>query len=335
MNLVIKLSYNIFVSLIVPVFNIEKKLLIRCLDSLIYQSLKNIEIVVVDDASTNSETLRVLNEYHLKYCDKINLIVHNVNKKQGGARNTGLRAAKGVFIGFVDSDDYIHEDMYKLLYEKAIQDNADIVDCDYKVVDYEGKLISEEISINKKKSKNQKLLNSGRIVTKLYKKNMILKNEVFFPEKMVYEDMAIWGLHIFYAKKISKINKYLYFYVKNNNSTVMNCHVHMDDKLKAGEIFYNTMKCRGIIDEYKEEVLIMYFDIYFKSTYRLLAKHKKNYFNIIINIIDTMNSKGIDLTKKNYLDRLNLKQKIELNMIIKLPLLYKIYVYIKYNKYQI
>ena len=110
------------VSVIVPVYNVEKYLS-DCLDSLIKQTLKDIEIICVDDGSTDNSH-KILLEYARKD-DRI-LVLQQENSKQGTARNKGLEIAKGEYIGFVDSDDWVDEDFYEKLYIAAIEKDSDI-----------------------------------------------------------------------------------------------------------------------------------------------------------------------------------------------------------------
>ena len=107
------------VSIIVPVYNVEKYIR-RCIDSLKNQTLEDIEIILVDDSSTDSS---------LEICKKAAeedsriKVIHKVNEGAGLARNAALEIAEGEYIGFADSDDYIDKEMYKTLYEKAEQYN--------------------------------------------------------------------------------------------------------------------------------------------------------------------------------------------------------------------
>ena len=118
------------VSIIIPVFNAEKYLE-KCLDSLVNQTLEDIEIICIDDGSTDN-SLEILKTYEQK--DKRIKVLQQTNKKQGAARNYGIREAIGEYIGFVDSDDWAELDMFEKLYNKAISTDSDITMC--KVIDY-------------------------------------------------------------------------------------------------------------------------------------------------------------------------------------------------------
>ena len=123
---------SVKVSVIIPVYNVEKYLQ-DCIDSLINQTLQEIEFIFVNDASPDN-CLAILLNNEKKYPDKIRVIDSKVNLKQGGARNLGIKAAKGEYIGFVDSDDIVACDMFELLYESVKKDNSDVAFVNYESV---------------------------------------------------------------------------------------------------------------------------------------------------------------------------------------------------------
>lgn len=127
---------NPLVSIIVPVYNVEQYLP-KCIESIINQTLSNIEIILVNDASTDSSG-EIINEYAKK--DKRITTIHKQNGGQGSARNEGLKIAKGKYVGFVDSDDWIDKDMYESLVSKAIKEDSNLVVCNRRVYDVNGKL---------------------------------------------------------------------------------------------------------------------------------------------------------------------------------------------------
>lgn len=121
-------------SIIVPVYNMaaEGKLQF-CMDSLVNQRISDYEIIAVDDASTDN-SLEILREYEADYPQKVRVITYSENRRQGGAKNEGLKAAVGEWIGFIDSDDWIAPDFYGKLLAKAEETGADMVGCDYSLV---------------------------------------------------------------------------------------------------------------------------------------------------------------------------------------------------------
>ncbi len=123
------------VSIIVAAFNEENRIK-TCLDSLINQTLKqDFEVIVINDGSSD-QTGKICDEYTIKY-PSIVTVIHQSNKGQGLARNTGIRCSKGAYIGFVDADDYVDSNMFEVMHESAIKNHADVVVCDVHKV-YEG-----------------------------------------------------------------------------------------------------------------------------------------------------------------------------------------------------
>ena len=118
------------ISIIVPVYNVEQYL-DDCLISIINQTYKNIEIILIDDGSTDKSG-KICDEYAKK--DSRIIVIHKENGGVSSARNAGLRIAKGAYIGFVDPDDWIAEDMYEVLYSNAKKYDADVSVCKYKIV---------------------------------------------------------------------------------------------------------------------------------------------------------------------------------------------------------
>ena len=118
------------ISIIVPIYNIEKYLP-RCLDSILAQTYKNLEVILVDDGSVDNSGM--IADKYARNDQRIN-VIHQVNKGVSAARNAGLDLATGDYIGFVDGDDYIEKDMYERLLFNAIKYKADISHCGYQMV---------------------------------------------------------------------------------------------------------------------------------------------------------------------------------------------------------
>ena len=122
-------------SIIVPVYNMAAEHKLEyCLDSLVNQTLEDYEIIAVDDCSTD-ESWAILQQYEKRFSEKFHAVHSEENKHQGGAKNIGLKLAKGEWIGFIDSDDWIRADMYERLIGKAEETGADLVGCDYCLTD--------------------------------------------------------------------------------------------------------------------------------------------------------------------------------------------------------
>lgn len=231
------------VSVIVPVYNVEKYLN-RCLNSLVKQTLKDIEIIVVNDGSPDNSS-----DIILKYVKKYKNVVY-YNKENGGlsdARNFGIEHANGEYIAFVDSDDYVDKDMLKKLYNKASSSNFDIVCCNFDYVDDNGNFI---------KYGNSKVINdlNGDSIrrcmldiyptawNKLYKKELF-ENGIRFKKGVWYEDVEFLYRLFPYVKSIGTINDSLYHYVQREGAITKT----FDERL-----YHYIDNWNGIIKFYKE-----------------------------------------------------------------------------------
>lgn len=202
------------ISIIVPVYNVEKYLS-TCLDSLINQTLKDIEIICVNDGSTDG-SLEILNEYAKK--DTRIKIITQKNQGLSMARNNGLKEAKGEYISFIDSDDWIDTKMYEKMYQQATEDNTEIVVCNLKLVrgsdeelnDYWP--IKKNGLINREEAQSYLFKYPSYAVNKIYKKNFLIKNNLQFIKGILYEDVPFWVLAILNVSRISYCIDYLYHY---------------------------------------------------------------------------------------------------------------------------
>lgn len=222
------MNHNPDISIIVPMYNVEE-FLPRCVESIINQTHKNIEIILIDDESPDRSG-EIADEYAKK--DERIKVIHQENKWLGGARNSGLKIATGKYVIFVDSDDYIRSDMCELLYNKIEKDNVDMVFFNMHNVDESGIIISTDLfPFDTDKRYNGETvqdtlypliisthsLNSA--VTKIYNREFLIKNNLLFDESVRYAEDYVFCLDIF-PKLISfsYLNVPLYYYVENMNS---------------------------------------------------------------------------------------------------------------------
>lgn len=201
------------VSVIVPVYNMEKYLN-QCMDSLVNQTLKNIEIIVINDGSTD-KSLEILNNYKKKYPNKVK-IIDQENQGISVARNNGLKIASGKYVGFVDSDDYVEFDMFESLLNQIENSDSDIVICNYKefnITTHDFKNISVVHNLNCENIYDDpSIINSIDYApwNKLFKKDLF--DDISFPKNLKYEDLNAILKVFLNAKKITKLDKYLYIY---------------------------------------------------------------------------------------------------------------------------
>ena len=199
------------VSVIVPVYNTEEYLA-RCLDSLCRQSLRDIEIVLVDDASTDSSG-EICEAYAAKDA-RFRVIHHTDNRGVSVVRNTGIAHASGDYLMFVDSDDYVHEDFCRLPYECAVKHRADLVMFGYIVIPPQGGKTTTNTVSNGFRTRDEAVDFSfsayGMVpVNKLYCKSLF--NGILYPEGMIYEDTATSYKLIWKAACIYCIREVLYY----------------------------------------------------------------------------------------------------------------------------
>ena len=263
-------------SVIVPVYN-TSKYLPKCLDSIINQSLKDIEIIIVNDGSSDN-SVEVIKKYQNKYKDKI-VFIDKENGGQGSARNLGIKKAQGDYIGFVDSDDFIEKTMYEEMYESAIDNNSDIVICN--ISDYYEKDDSKKdvlLGLSKNPSINESIVKSvPSVVNKIYRKELLKDLDIAFDESIWYEDMPYSMQMIVNAKKISFVEKPFYNYFHRNVSTMHNKNIGKNlDILKAYDFLIDYLNKEDLYNKYKEEFdFILLKEVYLATTNRILRTSNK------------------------------------------------------------
>ena len=258
-------------SVIVPVYNVEKYI-DKCLNSLVNQTLKDIEIIIVNDGSPdNSE--KIINEYLNKYPDKIKYL----KKENGGlsdARNYGLKYATGEFIAFVDSDDYIDSKMYEDMLNHAINSKSDIVVCATEVVYPKHKKV---IPASFKLTNDYKdfFLSVPMAWNKIFKKSLF-KEPFLFKKNIWYEDLELIPTFVLKTKKISFLDNPYYKYVQREGS-IMNQESFNEKTLdiyKVLESIENKFKTYKEYKNYQEEIEYLYIEHLLYSTALRISDYK-------------------------------------------------------------
>lgn len=262
-------------SVIVPVYNMagEGKLE-YCMDSLVNQTIEDMEIIAVDDASTDS-SLEILRSYQERYPKKVKVIACPVNRRQGGAKNVGLKAATGEWIGFVDSDDWAAPDFYERLLARAGETGADVVGCDYSLVSghtfEQGRVVvnntSDQTGILDQERHRRLILQPGSMVIKIYRHSVIRENGLDFPEGIFYEDNCAGPLWSLYFTHFQRVEEPLYYYYQHDASTVH--HITEErcrDRMRAEEIFYEECERRGVLEAYRPEIEYRFSELYYVIT---------------------------------------------------------------------
>jgi glycosyltransferase involved in cell wall biosynthesis len=323
-----EVEVSINISVIIPVYNVEKYLR-ECLDSIVNQSLKNIEIICVNDGSTDN-SLEILNEYAQK--DDRFVILSQANQGQGVARNKGIDVAQGEYIMFVDPDDWIATGMLELIYNEFKRSNVDVIQFDYTTISEttgKGKISNFEHIANKYfglKVKDGTIFNIHDfkkvffaklpmiIWNKAYSKDFITKNNIKFPPNKHAEDHLFSIKTYFLAKSVLYIKSNLYFYRDRLGSSVnilSDTNFCIFDNLDLTKQFlvefdfypsfekefneYNIYLMGTHFNSIKEESREKYKDIVrqklTKSEYKKFLKNIKNNRSFIENILSFKNKK--------------------------------------------
>lgn len=259
---------NPLVSVIVPVYRVEKYL-DRCLNSIVDQTYKDIEIILVDDGSPDS-CPKMCDEWAKK--DNRIKVIHKQNEGLTSARKAGLFIADGEYVLFIDSDDYIELNMVELLVTKAIETDLDMVLCSY----YKDSDILIPVSMSYDKDlttkeeirdffilpiirpMNDNISTNGFMCTKLYKKSMI-KDKYFASEREYYtEDVVFNSLMALDINGIAIVNKPLYHYCENEDSLTKK---YREDKFemwnKRTDFFENYFKQNGWLELAQSRIIVM------------------------------------------------------------------------------
>lgn len=229
------------VSVIVPFYNVEKYIE-KCLETLVNQTLDDIEIILVNDGSKD-KTVDIVKKYKEMYSNKIVYL----EKENGGlsdARNYAIPYARGEYIAFLDSDDYVETNMYKEMYEIAQKENSDMVECNF-IWEYPNKA---RIDIGTTYNNKHEMIEKIRVVAwnKLIKREILEKSKVQFPKGYRYEDVEFTYKLIPFLEKVSFCKTPMVHYVQREGSIS-----NVQNKRNA-EIF-DVME--HVIDYYKENNL--------------------------------------------------------------------------------
>ncbi len=278
-------------SVIVPVYNMaaEDKLT-WCLDSLVNQTISDYEIIAVDDCSTDN-SLEILRDYERRYPDKFHVTASPENRRQGGAKNLGLEKAKGDWIGFIDSDDWITPDFYEKLLTRAEKTGADMVGCDYHLTHEHSMKIGQVVHNNKpsqtgiltKEKYKSLILDSGSLVVKIYRRHIILDFPNRFPEHIFYEDNAIGNSWMLRAKHFEYLEEPLYYYYQHDTSTVHTItKERCEDRMEAARVMVREAETFGYLEEYRDEIESSFTTLFYVNTlFSYMAGVKKKEYGFV------------------------------------------------------
>ncbi len=263
---------NVKVSIITPVYNVEK-FLGKCIDSILAQTLKDIEIILIDDGSSDG-SWSVIQEYAKK--DNRVIAIQQENAGAAVARNRGLEVAKGEYIGFVDSDDWVDADYFENLYNTGLKQDADIV-CAYVETEVSNLARGSRFSVSVdqyNKSYNVRMKDAIRenkfsldfvIWLNIYRKSMLDRNNItFVPELRTGQD-SVFNTHTsYYANKVITVEKPVYYHINRRDGSLMTGYNYtIDGILSRALVFEETVRFMNSVEDYNKEM-------YKKRIYRVL-----------------------------------------------------------------
>ena len=300
------------ISIIIPVFNIEKYL-DRCIKTVINQTYSNIEIIIVDDGSTDKTLTLALS---LQEKDQRIKVISQNNMGVSAARNIGLNHSTGNYIGFIDGDDMVASDMFELLLRNIKKYNAEISHCGYKMIKDSEKIEfynTNNLIVHNKKAALHELLKGSlvepSVCTKLYKRHVL--RDVRFNEEIKINEDLLFNVLAFKKTNTSvfhDVTKYQYLYRQNSSSKKefqIEDLIHLN---KASEKIITALKNEGLTDALNK------FNFQ-KKIYIL----KKLYSN---NLEKNNFAKELHYELKNISSKsLNLKLKIQKYLFLKSPLI--------------
>lgn len=295
-------------SVIVPCYNVSKYVK-SCVESIIANKLKDYEIIMVNDGSTD-HTLDILKSLSKKYKE-----IKIVDKENGGlssARNAGIRVSEGEYLAFVDSDDTVDEEMFSKMLEKASGGDFDIVTCGVKMI-YTDKTINVGPSfecdlINKEEIKRQMYDFYPAACNKIFKKSCFKK--LGFKDGVAYEDVEFIYRLLPNIQSVGVVNGYYYNYFQREGSITYSYNKNLYDLVSNMDSVLEYYKDNHLLEEYHEEIEYTYVRYLYATFVRRLAKmnDKKEYNKGVQYVIDKVNCHFPNY-KKNYYISLSKKGK--------------------------
>ena len=280
-------------SVIIPVYNVERYLK-ECLDSVCNQTLEDIEIICINDGSTDN-SLDILNEYAAK--DNRIKIISKENGGQATARNLGIKEAQGEYIAFVDSDDFIEPEMFEKLYSKAKADNLDLVMCKIATYDNQTGEIKDNVwyymlgvfrdfekdIFSHKDTHDFTCEIAVTPYNKIYKTSILKDNDILFPEGLIFEDEKFFYDVYLRAKRVSIVDEFLYYYRINRKGSTVDIAKENDytDIVPISKQIRETFRQTDNYEDYKILLVNRFLHLQLARFTQTSPKYKEKFFNLI------------------------------------------------------
>lgn len=295
-------------SVIIPCYNVEKYVS-KCIDSVLDNKVKDIEIILVNDGSKDN-TLKIIKEY-----EKAHKEIKVIDKKNGGlsdARNAGLRKAKGKYVTFLDSDDYVDSKMYVDMIAKAEENDYDLVCCGIKWLYPDHEYLQGTGLDNDLKNKAEVKKKLYRIYpgacNKIYKRNTI--GELEFKKGVWYEDVEFMYRYLANVNSIGLVPNYYYYYIQRDGSITYTYNEKLYDLIDNLNSIVKYYEDNKLMEEYKEEIEYNYVRYLFATFIKRLAKmkNKKKFDEGVKFVIKCVKEKFPNYKKNKYM-KIGLKGK--------------------------
>jgi len=249
-------------SVVVPVYNTAPYLR-QCVDSLVAQSFRDLEIIVVDDGSTDGSA-RIVAEY-ARANDSI-VVIRKPNGGLADARNHGIAVAQGEYVGFVDSDDRVSPEMFQHMCECARATDADVVVC--RMVGFDAESDAERPSpegpiagfgLSLKENPSLLVGSSPSVCNKIFRKSLFTEHRLFFPVGLAFEDLATTYSLLAHANRIEMAEKSVYFYRRARGGSIMGSFGCYGDLTRALEMMYERFTSDDLFETFRDPIMEVAF----------------------------------------------------------------------------
>lgn len=294
------------ISIIVPVYNAEKYLK-KCLDSLVNQTKKELEFILINDGSTDKseEIIKTYKDKRIKY-------FKNKNQGIGKTRNFGIEKSSGKYLMFLDSDDYFSNDACEILYKEAEKEKADLIVFDYYRVE-KGNLNEVKIesfnATNIKDDPNLLLKVNLGPCNKIYKTDLIKNNGIKFEESLKYEDTLFVVKTIYNAQKIIKLNRFLHYYMIHEKSETTVRDERVFDILKMVDKIRTYLKNDELIKDSVDKLTVKILTNY--TIQQRYQSDKKLAMKFIDEVFKYLEKEISDYKNNKYYENRGIKRIIE------------------------
>ncbi len=276
-----------YVSVIIPIYHPKREYIDRLMDSVVRQTIgmEKMEVILVSDGDQSQETRAILSSWEERYPENILVIYYEENRRPGYARTLGMKYASGRYVAFADQDDWISLEMYRVLVEKAEECDCDIAggfstrDREYQRPVAERKFTGEKDVLweIRDSADRKRFLMEGKIGgywCSIYRRDFLEEHGIYYPADVTYDDNYFGTLSRFCAKKVLVMGEYFYHWFVNQQSiSIRQDGSTYFDRLKVELLKLEEFRKRGLFEEYRDEIEMMFIQLYFINTMHAFFWH--------------------------------------------------------------